>query len=187
MRKVLSFIRLLSDHQTLLSTIKCFSGLHTHFHFSSILQLSNKSNSSNSVSITYSLWWQQHHQTVLRKSKDRFSVKDTPEHLPLADLEPVRLTSLSASCKDRPVDRAGTLKAGSPGDQSQHQVTVGRTYLSEMTNYKSNYTCVEIMNWQVIFIFIQIYSYRHIRVCVRFLRPWIIHNNNQAKTYYHNC
>lgn len=113
MRKVLSFIRLLSDHQTLLSTIKCFSRLHTHFHFSSILQLSNKSNSSNSVSITYSFWWQQHHQTVSRKSKDRFSVRTAPEHLPLADLEPVRLTSLSASCKDRFVDRTGTLKAGS--------------------------------------------------------------------------
>lgn len=40
--------------------------------------------------------------------------RTAPEHLPLADLEPVRLTSLSASCKDRFVDRTGTLKAGSP-------------------------------------------------------------------------
>lgn len=46
--------------------------------------------------------------------KDRFSVRTAPEHLPLADLEPVRLTSLSASYKDRFVDRTGTLKAGSP-------------------------------------------------------------------------
>lgn len=115
---------------------------------------------SNSVSITYSFQWQQHHQTVSRTCKDRFSVRTAPEHLPLADPEPVRLTSLSASCKDRFVDRTGTLKAGSPATLVYSRGT------------KQSYMC-----WNN-----ELTSY-HTDIYVRFLRPWIIHNNNQAKTY----